>query len=326
MTKSYDKPPRDNAYLIDLLMERGLGGTRRDIEAIVDCVGYYRLTGYLHRFKHPNKEIFHAGLTIQDVWRLYSFDRALRASAMDAIGRIEVWFRTQLAQEATCASKDAFEYLRHWEANPKFKSACQSDLEHARETLHIKHFHETYKNPYPPTWMAVEVFSFGTTCQYYRVADTVVAGRLARRLGVDRLTVLNWFQILRATRNICAHHQRLWDVNINAQPNLKQLRHFSELPVAKTLLTFYTQHPELRFRIRDNVITRTPAYVPFCLCAHLIGVFRPQSAWQCRFLSLLKEYLPFLRTRIPELTTETFRMPGFCDEDFLSQPLWHPEE
>lgn len=147
-----------------------------------------------------------------------------------------------------------------------------------------------------------------------------------RRLGVDRLTVLNWFQILRATRNICAHHQRLWDVNINAQPNLKQLRHFSELPVAKTLLTFYTQHPELRFRIRDNVITRTPAYVPFCLCAHLIGVFRPQSAWQCRFLSLLKEYLPFLRTRIPELTTETFRMPGFCDEDFLSQPLWHPEE
>ncbi len=325
MLIEYSKAPISLDHQIALLHERGLLGADDYLRGILESVGYYRFTGYLHHFKRPQGESFCEGLRAEDVWKLYTFDRALRAYTMEAIGRIEVWLRAQLACLATTLSKDAFDYVSCWQADRtgKFRKACEQDLKHAEQVLHIKHFNNTYSQPYPPTWMAIDVFSFGTTCQYLTYCDKRVAGTIARRLSIDRLTLLNWLQLLRATRNICAHHQRLWDVNINTQPNLSSLLARPDLPLTLPILSLYAANPKLTFTVNNNPIRRTPVYVPLAICAQMLSVFRPQSQWKKRLLNLITTNNDLLNHILPDYTNGEITLIGFENNIHSQYPLWH---
>ncbi len=324
MSMLYTKPPFPIEKQLERLQSRGLIGDSNTIKNILNAVGYYRLTGYLHQFKRPSSDLFYEGLTIDDIWHLYTFDRALRAITMEAIGRIEVWLRAQLAIVATNVSQDAFHYVSLWKTNGKdpFKENCIKDLDHASQVLHIKHFKEAYQNPYPPTWMAIEVFSFGTTCHYLERCERPIAGKIAEAIGIDRALLLNWLQILRATRNICAHHQRLWDVNINSQPNLSRLLKFPNLSVTNPILDLYTTTPELILEVKNQRIWRTPIYLPLALCAQMLNTFRPESQWKQRLLSLLSTYETFINKRLQEVSGESIKFFGFSNQQYLTYPLW----
>lgn len=90
-----------------LIVERGLVADRDDLIAHLANVGYYRLSGYWYIFKRKPEadkegekdERFVEGTTFDQIWKLYTFDRQFRLIVLDAIERVEVYFRTQLAYE-----------------------------------------------------------------------------------------------------------------------------------------------------------------------------------------------------------------------------------
>lgn len=92
----YTKPPLSFEEQADLLIYRGLTAGRQVLIQRLQSVNYYRLSGYLFPFRTEN-DTYQNGTTLERVWQIYTFDRQIRIMAMDAIERIEVAIRTQLA-------------------------------------------------------------------------------------------------------------------------------------------------------------------------------------------------------------------------------------
>ena len=54
--KPYTKVPQSNTDLATLLQNRGLVADSTKLLRILETVGYYRFTGYLHPFRMPNSD------------------------------------------------------------------------------------------------------------------------------------------------------------------------------------------------------------------------------------------------------------------------------
>lgn len=96
----YQKPWLSYEEQADRLEERGLEFDRNDLIARLADVGYYRLSGYWYIYKRDpgsGDESFVEGTSFEKIWDLYTFDRQLRLVTLDAIERVEVYMRTQLA-------------------------------------------------------------------------------------------------------------------------------------------------------------------------------------------------------------------------------------
>lgn len=91
--KPYTKVPQSNTDLAILLQNRGLVADSTKLLRILETVGYYRFTGYLHPFRMPNSDAYRPNTTLETVWDIYMFDRHLRLMAMDALARIEIAVR-----------------------------------------------------------------------------------------------------------------------------------------------------------------------------------------------------------------------------------------
>ena len=80
----------------DLLISRGMIADKGVLVEHLEDVGYYRLSGYWRIFRNDD-ETLREGATFERVWDLYVFDRQFRLVVLDAIERVEIYFRTQLA-------------------------------------------------------------------------------------------------------------------------------------------------------------------------------------------------------------------------------------
>ena len=94
----YTKPFLTFEQQADLLMnDRGMVADRDDLINHLRDVGYYRLSGYWHIHKKQGSDEFQEGTTFRRVWDMYVFDRQFRLVVFDAVERVEVYMRTQLA-------------------------------------------------------------------------------------------------------------------------------------------------------------------------------------------------------------------------------------
>ena len=111
---------------------------------ILKRVGYYRFSGYLHQFRvdHDN---YQAGTNLDDVYKIYCFDRQLRIISFDAIERFEIFIRTNLAYSLS-GTYGAFSY---WDSNTlpglnednynKLIAKCRRNYDYSEEPF-IDHF------------------------------------------------------------------------------------------------------------------------------------------------------------------------------------------
>lgn len=90
-----------------LIKERGLIADRNELIERLSDIGHYRLSGYWYIFKckpiavdeGPKDERFVEGTTLEAIWLVYVFGRQLKLIVLDAIERVEVYFRMRLAYE-----------------------------------------------------------------------------------------------------------------------------------------------------------------------------------------------------------------------------------
>lgn len=217
----YTKPWLSYDEQADLLERRGLIFDRQDLVAHLSDVGYYRLSGYWHIFKVDPKggdESFETGTTFDRVWDLYTFDRQLRLLTLDAVERVEIYMRTQPAYRLG-ETTGPFGYLDRSSLPGidqrnygRMMSRCYSAYDRSKATF-AEHFKEKYGDCHglPPYWELVNLMEFGTMLTLFTGAPDPVKNAIATEVGVSGPVLRSWLLTLNTVRNICAHHDRLWN-------------------------------------------------------------------------------------------------------------------
>lgn len=293
----YLKKPLHAEEHIDLLASRGLEIEDR-ARAIhyLTYIGYFRLSGYFPPFQTRDDEgcsVFRPGARFSNILDLYIFDRKIRLLLIDALERIEVAIRTTVSNTMSLAhgafwlnNPDLFNHGHHAEILDQITAAI--DLREGR-THHafLKHYADKYENVYPPSWMILETLSFGQVSHIFKRLKGQNQKAISAAFGLDHAFFESWLHSLWFSRNLVAHHGRVWNRAFTIQPR-----------VPRKLAEAWPPESARRF---------------YGICAvinYLMEVIADGSRWPDRLRSLLLEY--------PEVSREAMGFPPA----WSSLPFW----
>lgn len=307
---AYEKPWSSYEAQLDLLMARGMVVTDRPRALdYLERIGYYRLSGYWFAFRErsepccpfdpssyakPKKvrvdrlalDAFKPGTSFQHAVELYVFDKKLRLLALDALERIEIALRVDIAHNL--GKTDRFAYLNPDLFFPGFSKTLdkKSGLTKHHEWLakhagligrskeeFIRHNRDKYGLPLA-IWVVCEIWDFGTLSTLFAGMREDDQDLIATQYGVGNGRLFaTWLRSLNYLRNVCAHHSRLWNRNIVDQPKLPDV---SELPWAAPFI--------------GNAHRLARPFLLFCIAKHMLNRINPTSSWGSRFQGLLAEF------------------------------------
>lgn len=272
----YKKPPISFQEQLERLKSRGL---RFDNEqSAILClsnISYYRLRAYTYPFQdntnpcHP----FIVKVSFEQIITLYEFDRKLSQLIFNAIEKIEVALRTQIIYQW------AMVYGSHWQNNPSLYrdsvrfanliNTLQNEIDRSHETF-IEHYKKKYTSPAePPSWMSLEVSSFGLLSQIF---SNLKKGEekllVAKHFGLNEIGILeNWMHCFSNIRNICAHHGRLWNRRLTAH---------IKLPT----------NPQKHF-IYNKIVYPYKLYAAICCIQYMLNAITPSNGFKKSLVELM---------------------------------------
>jgi abortive infection bacteriophage resistance protein len=287
----------------------------------LERIGYYRLSGYWYPFhqvrltpNHPPGyevlESFRPGTDFGKVFDLYVFDKRLRLLFLDAIERIEIGLRVDIALRLGARDPWAHRMPQHLHGNftkrpdPRTGRIRHQDwlqrlddlTAQSREDF-VRHFTAKYSSPLP-IWMVIELWDFGLLSHFLtglQVADQTV---IASKYGLPRRELLTtWVRSISHIRNICAHHSRLWNRSPTDQP---------KPPMAGEI-------PLLDHLAADHY-GQTRLYAPAAVIQYLLRTINPTTSWGDR----LRQHL----ATFPAVPTISVAQTGF-PSDWDQLPLWN---
>ena len=323
MLPPYRKPHLDVPGQIALLRSRGMKVTDPAKAAgYLERVGYYRLSGYWYPLRQsrlvlgadgkPLTQVlddFRSGVDFSQAVDLYVFDKRLRLPFLDAIERIEVAIRVDIAlllgaRDPWAHRQAAFLHGSFAKRpNPRSGRTAHQDwltrldqLAARSKDEFVRHFNARYSGPLP-IWIAIELWDFGMLSTFLAgmaVADQV---RIGAKHGVQRPELLTgWMRGINLVRNICAHHGRLWNRSIADQPKPPRL---NELPMLDHIAT--------------DVFAQSRLYGVAAPMQFLLKTINPTTTWSAR----LRHHL----TAFPAAPGAAVTQSGFpANWDVL--PLW----
>ncbi|EKG35775.1 Abi family protein [Pseudomonas syringae] len=309
MMAGYSKPWISYEEQLDQLTKRGMLTTEKPLALeYLRRIGYYRLSGYLFAFrersgdlvmldeqgKKPKKikpttivlDDFKQGTIFQNAIDLYVFDKQLRLLAMDALERIEIALRVDIAH--SLGGLDPFAYLKpdllHFEFTAKLDPKTGVSRHHDWLTRHarlinrskeefVRHNKTKYGLPLA-VWVVSEVWDFGTLSTLFSGMRESEQDTISGRYGIaNGRTFASWLRSLNYLRNVCAHHSRLWNRNIVDQPKLPSV---AEVPWVAPFIG------------DSHALAR--CFLLLCITRHLLMVVNPRSSWPKRMKTHLQSF------------------------------------
>lgn len=222
----FQKPHAQPADWVAHLIARGLQvPDQAQAAAEIERVGYERLRIYFRSRRDPNQpgKPFRANTSYRDILRIYECDQHLRALVFEACGTFELAFRNAIGEVLSQAHGSH----PHRDLAAFADAACRRD---AMELLagvykrsrdpRAKHYMTTYSTPVlPPIWTLKEFLTFGSAAKFYQMLSNRVRADVALRFGVRKEELFtNWVLCLVDLRNVCAHHDRLFNRSFQKQP------------------------------------------------------------------------------------------------------------
>lgn len=205
---------------------------QEDLMSRLQCVGFYRLLSYMHPFREaPSPETagdylhlrFRPGTDFSRIWRYYLFDRRLRLLIMDAVERVEIVLRSQIAHEwaryaghhnpqgqpgnfAKKYRKKSRE-TRLASFQDYYNRSTEDFAYYYKETLQIANADEL------PVNVFVQFSTFGSLHKLYTEGLPLpVRQKIAQNMGVrDVAFYSKLLALFLNARNMCAHHARVWN-------------------------------------------------------------------------------------------------------------------
>jgi abortive infection bacteriophage resistance protein len=227
MLTPYTKLHATPAQRVAHLRSKGLVIQRPNVAARkIELIGYERLRIYFlsrRQMGLPGKP-FLAGITYQNILRIYECDMALRDACFAAVGQFELLFRNAVSEELS----NRFGSHPYYDV-PAFKNPT-ANLD-ALQTFtgvyakakdgRAKHYRQTYSPPaLPPIWTLKEFLTFGAATRIFQCLEGSVRTAVAQQFGVGKDTIFTqWLECLVDLRNMCAHHDRLFNRSFQKQPS-----------------------------------------------------------------------------------------------------------
>lgn len=300
-TNSYGRPWKAFEEQLELLKARGMSVPDEVWAAAwLQRVGYYRLSAYWYPFRvfrleqdaatgalhSVRTDDFVAGTTFTDAVELYLFDRKLRVLLADALERIEVSLRVEVAYRL--GKIDTFAHLHEDSFHPTFRERRdarsgtsvfaawqqkhQGLVQRSKEDF-VKHYREKH-GPDMPIWVAIEVWDFGAVSQLLSMMKVPDQQAIAARYGVaDWKAFTSWVRALSYLRNLVAHHSRVWNRNMVSYP----------MPPS-------TAWPAWGKAFEGERSLLTKPFIQLAMVRHLVNVICPGSQWPERMAAHLAQF------------------------------------
>lgn len=300
-TNTYSRPWKSFEEQLSLLESRGLSEADR-IWALawLRRVGYYRLSAYWYPFRvfrheqcaetgrilSVRTDEFVPDTAFSDAVELYLFDRRLRVLLADALERIEVSLRVEVAYRL--GEADTFAHLSEANFHPTFRARLdprtrrtafeswqqkyEGLVQRSREDF-VKHYREKH-GPDLPLWVAIEVWDFGAVSQLLAMMKVPDQAAISMRFGLsDWKAFGSWIRALSYLRNLVAHHSRVWNRNMVSQP---------KMPTADA--------PDwcAEFTGKNDLLSKPFVYLE--IVRHLVDVICPGSQWPQRMADHLQAF------------------------------------
>jgi abortive infection bacteriophage resistance protein len=218
------KDPTTYQEQLRILKERNMLITDEyKAESILRRVNYYRLSAYMLTLKKDDR--FFEGVTFDDVYYIYEFDKRLRHMIMGILEGIEIAFRTHIAYELAhkygpLAYKDpAIFYNREYHG--EMLHSIEDAISKRKDELFVKHHLEKYGGNFP-VWVIIEVISFGQLSKMFSNLKNEDKKIISKYYNFSFNLVQNWLYVFSAIRNICAHYGRLYNRTLKIKPIIER--------------------------------------------------------------------------------------------------------
>lgn len=297
MTKvPYTKLALTYTQQLQQLKDRGLT-IENEAKALhlLETVSYYRLSGYWYPLlADKEKHLFKPQSTFNTAFKLYCFDRELRKMIMAELEKIEVAIRSKMIYILS-HTHGAF-----WFQNPSLFSNTSS---HKNSLLKIEEefsrsdeefiyaFKLKYSNPFPPSWMTMEITSFGALSKLYKNLKPGKEKReIAHYFGLADSVFETWLHSIVYLRNVCAHHTRLWNRAMRIRPQLPR-------------------SPRKQW-LQNTNISNSRTYFIMSMISYFLQTVNPKNTFKQRFKALLAKY--------PNVDVRSMGFPA----NWENEPLW----
>ncbi|KRG77779.1 abortive phage resistance protein [Stenotrophomonas ginsengisoli] len=300
-TNSYGRPWKAFEEQLELLTARGMSVSDDAWAAAwLQRAGYYRLSAYWYPFRvfrmeqdattkalrSVRTDEFMPGTAFSDAVDLYLFDRKLRVLLADALERIEVSLRVEVAYRL--GRIDTFAHLHEDSFHPSFRERRdgrsgmsvfaawqqkhQGLVDRSKEDF-VKHYRQKH-GPDMPIWVAIEVWDFGAVSQLLAMMKVADQEAIATRYGIgDWKAFASWVRALSYLRNLVAHHSRVWNRNMVSEPKMPALQ-------APAWCAAFAGKPDLLAK----------PFVYLAIVRHMVDVICPGSQWRNRLADHLQTF------------------------------------
>jgi abortive infection bacteriophage resistance protein len=209
---------------IALLKLRGMNFTNESKALhLLENISYYRFSGYWYPLLADKKNhLFKPYSDFDAAFNLYKFDRELRMLINSELEKIEIAVRSKMAYMLSTAY-DAF-----WIEDATLfacplvhgatLSKIEEELQRSDEEF-ILSFKSKYSNRFPPSFILLEITSFGALSRLYgNLQSGRVKRDIAKAFGLPDVVFASWLHSIVYIRNVCAHHARVWNRPMSIQP------------------------------------------------------------------------------------------------------------
>ena len=274
----YSKPTLTIDEQISLLKGRNLIiNDNKKAKLTLSTINYYRLSAYLYPYRiidNPDQK-FISNISLEDILKLYSFDRKLRLLVFDAIERIEIAFRTQFVLEMSLKYHPFWYFDENlFYENDIFKVILKGfEDEYLRsKEVFIAHYKNKYDDPkLPPSWMSIELFTLGKLSKHYSNLKYLADKKMiAKYFQIDYSVFESWIHSISYIRNICAHHNRLWNRVLAIKP----------VTPKKTSSIWLT----------NQNINPQKLYLFLSILKYLLNIINPETSFSTRLKNLFLDY------------------------------------
>ena len=309
------------------------------IERDLRFINYYRFSAYWYPFwkkdEAGNKQdIYEVGTNWETVRSLYMFDRRLRGLIFDAISRVEIGLRTQIAhiwsqqfgidnpQQSTEGFRTSYSRTNKTttvskrkelldKVNQAYWKSKDDFAVHHRNDLGIQHAKEL------PIWVFVEFTTFGNLANLLSHGlDPAIVQAVSNSFGIkDKSFFVSCINLLNEARNICAHQGRIWNrswLSAKSTQLLKKTRMPEWRCKWDAQAGRWRQKPSSgsQFLLKDNDSTA----VVLTVCNILLRAAASHSHWKERLLDLLTNQ----DAPLPDMYVHL----GFTNPHWHEHPLW----
>lgn len=196
--------------------------------------GLYRLSHYYkHFFISPRTEKFKDGISFEQLIAIYQCDHELRHWILDEIEHLELYIR-QVINSSMIPSFGPFWIEREELFTERY--LFEKNLRHLSKDYirNDEDFIQAERNDVPgdlpPSWIALEISSFGTLSSLIdNLKPCKERTKIARHFGVNEKQLCSWLHSLSHLRNQAAHFTRLWNDTFNVHINIPEKTDFTWL-------------------------------------------------------------------------------------------------